>query len=89
MCTSVNKAGYGHLRMGNSKMQSLILNKSAALKDSNVFFRPSPHANLRGTESRATATNKMEFFDHVTLCLGILERNTNALVAEARALYGE
>ena len=30
MCTSINKAGYGHLRMGNSNMQSLILRKSAA-----------------------------------------------------------
>ena len=30
MCTSINKAGYGHLRMGNSNMQSLILSKSAA-----------------------------------------------------------
>ena len=31
----------------------------------------------------------MEFFDLVTLFLGILEMQTNALVAEARALYGE
>ena len=30
MCTSTNKARYGHLRMGNSNMQSLILSKSAA-----------------------------------------------------------
>ena len=51
-----------------------------------VFFRPFPHANLRGPESRATVTTKMEFFDQVTFCL---ERQTNALVTEARALYGE
>ena len=76
----------------NGKQQDAKFNPQQIcrfLKDSNVFFTPSPHANLRGTESRATATNKMEFFDHVTLCLRILERNTNALVAEARALYGE
>ena len=30
MCTSISKAGYGNLRMGNSNMQNLILNKSAA-----------------------------------------------------------
>ena len=36
-----------------------------------------------------TVTIKMEFFDQVTLCLDILEMQTNALVAEARALYGE
>ena len=29
MCTSINKAGYGHLRTGNSNMQSLILSKFA------------------------------------------------------------
>ena len=54
-----------------------------------IFFRPSPHANLKGTESGATVTTKMEFFDQVTICLGILEMQTNALVAEARDLYGE
>ena len=37
----------------------------------------------------ATVPTKMEFFDQVTLCLGILEMKTNGLVAEARALYGE
>ena len=54
-----------------------------------VFSRPSPHANLKGPESGATATTKMEFFDQVTLCLGILEMQTNGLIAEARALYRE
>ena len=54
-----------------------------------VFFRPSLHANLKGPESGANVATKMEFFDQVTLCLGILEMQTNALVAEARALYGE
>ena len=50
-----------------------------------TFFRPSAHANLKGPESRATVTTKTEFSDQVTLCLGILEMETNALVAEARA----
>ena len=38
---------------------------------------------------KATVTTKMEFFDQVTLRLGILEMQTNALVAQARALYVE
>ena len=38
-----------------------------------VFFRPSPHANLKDPESGATVTTKMKFFDQVTLCLGVLE----------------
>ena len=54
-----------------------------------MFSRPSPHANLKGPESGVTVTTKMEFFDHVTLCFGILEMQTNAIVAEARGLYGE
>ena len=49
------KAGYRHLRFGNSNMQSLILSKS----EGDVFSRP-PHANLKGPGSRATATTKME-----------------------------
>ena len=28
-----------------------------------VFFRPFPNANLKGPESGATVTPKMEFFD--------------------------
>ena len=40
---------------------------------------------MKGPESGATATTKMEFFDQVTLCLGILEMQTNAIVAEERA----
>ena len=77
--------------MGNSNMKSLI---SASLPlfegfEGEVFFRPSPHADLKGPESGATATTKMEYFDQVTLCLGILEMQTKALAAEARALYGE
>ena len=54
-----------------------------------VFFRPSPHANFKSPESGATLTTKMEFFDQVTLSLGILEMQTNEIVAEVRALYGE
>ena len=38
---------------------------------------------------KATVTSKTEFFDQVTLCLGILEMQTTAVVAQARALYGE
>ena len=44
---------------------------------------------MKGPESGAIVTTKMEFFDQVTLCLGILEMQTNALVVEASALYGE
>ena len=67
MCTLINKTGYGHLRMGNSNMQSLILTKSAAFEgfEGEVFFIPSLHANLKRFESRATVTTKMEFFDKV------------------------
>ena len=71
MCTSINKP-------------SLPLFEGF---EEEVFFRPSPHANLKGPESRTAVTAKMEFFDQVTLCLGILEMQTNALVAEARAVY--
>ena len=53
------------------------------------FFRPSFHVNLKGPESGANVTSKMEFFDQVTLSLGIWEIQTNGLVAEARALYRE
>ena len=44
---------------------------------------------MKGPESGATVTPKMEFFDQVTLCLAILEMQTNALVPEGRALYRE
>ena len=88
MCTSISKAGYGHLRVGNSNIQSLILNKSVAFWRK-VFLRPSPNAYLKGPKSGATATTKMEFFDQVTIRLGILEMNTNVLVAEARTFYVE
>ena len=54
-----------------------------------AFFRSSPHVNLKGPESGATVITKMEFFNQVILCLDILEMKTNALVAEARVLYGE
>ena len=54
-----------------------------------VFFRPSPHVNLKDLESETNVTAKMEFFDQVSLCCGILEMQSNILVAEARALYGE
>ena len=88
MYRSISKAGYEYLRMGNSNMQSLILGKSAAFEgfEGDVFFRSSPHANLKAPESKVIITTKMEFFDQVTLCLGLLERKTNALVAEARPL---
>ena len=52
-------------------------------------MRPSSHTNLKDPEYGATITTKMEFFDQVTLCFGILEMQTNALAAEARALYRE
>ena len=52
--------------------------------ESDVFLTPFPHANLKGRRSRTT---KMELFDQVTSCLGILERKTIVLVAEARSLY--
>ena len=90
MCTSINKAGYRHLRMGSSNMQSLILSKSAA------FWRIWRRGLLQTFSSRkferpwiwANVTPKMEFFDQVTLCLGILEIQTNALVGKVRDLYG-
>ena len=91
-CASINKAGYGHLKMGNSNMQSLILNKPAAfwrIWRRSLLQTFSPHAHLKGPESEATVTTKMEFFDQVISCLGILEMQTNALVAEARDLYRE
>ena len=53
----------------------------------NVFSRSSPHVNLVDCGSRTTATTKMELFNKVTLCLGILERKVIVLVAEAKVLY--
>ena len=73
------------MRMGNKSANLLLFEGFEA----EIFFRPSPHANLKGTESGATVTTKMEFFDQVALCVGILEMQANALVAEARALYRE
>ena len=74
--------------MGNSFMQSLALKYFLAVKILSVFCRPFSHANLNDPGSRATAATKMELFDQVTLCVGILKTNTIVLVAEARALYG-
>ena len=74
--------------MGNSFMQSLALKHFLAVKILSVFCRLFSHANLNDPGSRATATTKMELFDQVTLCLGILETKTIILVAETRALYG-
>ena len=89
VCPSINKAGYGHFRLGNSKMYSLILVSLPLFEgfEEDIFFWPSPHAILKGPKFRATAKTKMEFFDQVSLCLGILERSTNVLVAEAITLY--
>ena len=53
-----------------------------------VFCGPSPHANFKDPGSRATATTKVELYDHFTLYVGILETKAFVLVAEARALYG-
>ena len=73
--------------MGNSFMQSLALKYFLAVKILSVFCRPFSHANLNDPGSRATTTTtRMELFDQVTLCVGILE--TKTIVAEARALYG-
>ena len=88
MCYSINKAGHGRLRMGNSFMQSLSLKHFLAVKILSVFCRPFSHANLNDPGSRATATTKMELFNQVTLCVGILETKTIVLIAKARALYG-
>ena len=81
-------------RIGSSFKQSLtllavnILNKSTLFEafEGDVFR--SPPANLKGCGSRTVATIKMELFDQVILCLGILKRNTIVLVAGARALCG-
>ena len=72
--------------MGNSFMQSLTLKHFLAVNILSVFCRPFSHANLNDPGSRATTTTRMELFDQVTLCVGILE--TKTIVAEARALYG-
>ena len=96
MSTLINKADYGCWRKENSFMQSLpsstpwklissIILPSFEGFEGDVFFRPFPHANLIGRGSTATATIKMELFDQVTLCLGILKKKTIVLVAEARA----
>ena len=53
--------------------------------EGNVFFRPSPHANLKAVESRSTVSAKMELFDQVTFCLGFSEKKTILLVVKARA----
>ena len=69
-------------------MESLALKYFLAVRILSVFCRPFSHANLNDPGSRATATSKMELFDQVTLCVGILETKTIVLVTEARALYG-
>ena len=69
-------------------MESLALKYFLAVMILSVFCRPFSHANLNDPGSRATATSKMELFDQVTLCVGILETKTIVLVTEARALYG-
>ena len=74
--------------MGNSFMESLALKYFLAVKILSVFCRPFSHANLNDPGSRATATTKMELFDQVALCVGILETKTIVLVAEASSLYG-
>ena len=74
--------------MENSFMQSLALKYFLAVKILSVFCRSFSHANLNDPVSRATTTTRIELFDQVTLCVGILETKTIALVAEARALYG-
>ena len=56
--------------------------------EGDIFVRSSPYANLKGPEFRATVTTKMGRFDQVNLCLGVLEREDIALVAEARTLCG-
>ena len=58
--------------------------------EGDVSFRSSPHANLNGPGSMATVATKMERFDQVNLCLGILKRKAIVLVAKtlALALYG-
>ena len=94
MCTLLNKAGYGRWRMGDSFMQSLTLKLISSVSlplfqgfEGDVFFRPSPHANLKGHGPRTTATTKMQLFDQVTFCLGIFERKTVLLVVETKAFY--
>ena len=71
-----------------------ILSQSIAFEgfEKDIFFRPSPHANLKGHGSKTTATSKIEpcvtlylATYEVTMCMGILERKTILLVAEARA----
>ena len=52
------------------------------------FFGSSPHENLKDPGSKATVTTKIERFDQVTVCLGILERKAIVLMAEVRASYG-
>ena len=69
-------------------MESLTLKYFLAVRILSVFCRPFSHANLNDPGSRAIATTKMELFDQVTLCVGILETKTIVLVTEARALYG-
>ena len=60
--------------------------------EKDIFFQPSPHANLKGHGSNTTATSKIEpcvtlylVTYEVTMCMGILERKTILLVAKARA----
>ena len=91
MPASINKEGYGHLRLGNSKIESLIFSNLLLFEgfEWDIFFRPSPHANLKGPWSGASAKTKMEFFDQVSLCLGILEKSTNVMVAEAVTWCGK
>ena len=84
--------------MGNTFMKSLTLKHFWQLIPSvnlllfkgfegDIFFRSSPHTNLKGPRSRGTTTTKMELFDQVTLCLGTLESKTIILEAETRAFY--
>ena len=83
--------------MGNSILRSLtlrdqlvnILNKPTVFErfEEDVFYRPSVNQDLKGRGSKTIATTKMEPFEQVTMCFGILERKTIAMVDEARSLY--
>ena len=80
MCTSINKAGYGHLRMRNSNMQSLILSKSVAFCRiwMRCLLQTFSSCNFQRLEFGATVNTKMEFFDQVTLYFGNANQCTSS-----------